>query len=77
MIRDLVDTHVTVTEREIASAMLFSFNDLRVVTEGGGAVGLAAMLADRWRPPVTRDGPIVIVVSGGNVDLSKLAALRT
>jgi threonine dehydratase len=77
MIRDLVDTHVTVTEREIASAMLFSFNDLRIVTEGGGAVGLAAMLADRWRPPATRDGPIVIVVSGGNVDLSKLSALRT
>ncbi len=73
MIRDLVGSHVTVTEDEIASAMSFAFNHLKMVVEGGGAVGLAALLAGNWTPPAEGEGPVVVVVSGGNVSASKLA----
>jgi len=73
MIRDLIRVHVVVTEDEIAEAMSFSFKHLKVVAEGGGVVGLAALLTGAWTPPAETDGPVVVVVSGGNVDLSKLA----
>jgi threonine dehydratase len=80
MVQELVDVHVTVSEEEIAGAMCYAVERLRVVVEGGGAVGLAALLAEAAEggPPV-RDrasgasgveetgGAIVVVVSGGNV----------
>lgn len=72
MIRDLVSTHVLVSEDDIMEAMLFGLNNLKIVAEGGGAVGLAALLAGKWAPPAEAEGPVVVVVSGGNVDLTKL-----
>ncbi len=76
LVRDLVDEHVEVTEEEIASAMRYAVERLRLVVEGGGAVGLAALLSGRWRPPSVPDaGPVVIVLSGGNVALDALAGV--
>jgi len=68
LVRDLVDAHVTVTEDEIRAAMRYAVERLHLVVEGGGAVGLAALLSPHFEPgrPV-EDGPIVVVVSGGNV----------
>jgi len=42
----------------------------RVISEGAGALGVAAALSGK-----AGDGPIVAVVSGGNVDLKKFAEL--
>jgi threonine dehydratase len=63
MCRELLDGIVLVSEEEIAEAMrhLRRTHDLRV--EGGGAVGVAALLAGKIVPT----GPTVVVVSGGNV----------
>ncbi|HLA67273.1 MAG TPA: pyridoxal-phosphate dependent enzyme [Acidimicrobiia bacterium] len=63
MCRALVDETLLVSEGEIADAMrwLHTHHDLRV--EGGGAVGVAAILAGK----VASDGPTVVVVSGGNI----------
>lgn len=74
LIRDLVHEHVVVTEAEIARAMRHAATDLHLVVEGGGAVGIAAVLAGtlHW---TAADGPVAIVVSGGNVELSRLAGL--
>jgi threonine dehydratase len=66
LVRDGVRSHVTVTEAQIAEAMRYGMERLRLVVEGGGAVGLAALLSGSW-PSLRDDAPIVVVLSGGNV----------
>lgn len=69
LVRQLVDEHVTVDEGQIAGAMREAATRLHLVVEGGGAVALAALLAGRWpgQAPRLPDGPVVVVLSGGNV----------
>lgn len=67
LVRDLVAHHVSVTEHEIEGAISFSYKHLRLVVEGGGSVGVAALLAGRWAPEEHRSGPVVVVISGGNL----------
>jgi len=71
LVRDLVDEVVLVTEREIWEAMRFALDHHRLVLEGGGAVGIGALLAGR----VTDEGPVAVVCSGANVEAVQLAAL--
>lgn len=72
LVRDLVREHVVVTESAIRSAMAYAFGEMRLVVEGGGATALAALLEGAWRPG-PRPGPVVVVLSGGNVSLRALA----
>ena len=55
---------VTVDEEEISRAMLVSVERAKAVVEPAGAASLAAILADR----IPGTGPVVAVLSGGNVD---------
>jgi threonine dehydratase len=77
LVRDLAPRHVEVDEDEIAGAMGYAFRRLRLVVEGGGATALAPLLRPRAakeaRPPGSGDGPLVVVLSGGNVDPAILA----
>jgi threonine dehydratase len=77
MIRELVDEHVLVREEEIRDAMLFAHKSLNLLVEGGGAVALAALLSRGW-DLVGEAGPgtVGVVVSGGNVSLSRLLHLE-
>ena len=69
LIRDNVDETVLVSEEEIAAAMAFALGRHRLVVEGGGAVGIAALLSGKVR----RLGEnVAVVISGGNVDLPLL-----
>lgn len=69
LIRDNVDETVLVSEEEIAAAMAFALERHRLVVEGGGAVGIAALLSGKVR----RLGEnVAVVISGGNVDLPLL-----
>lgn len=61
-----VDEIVTVTEGEIASAILKMLEIEKTVVEGGGAAGLAAVLFNRV--PDLQDRNVAIVISGGNID---------
>ena len=71
LVSELVDDYVEVSEKEIAAAMRFAFHRHRLVVEGGGSVALAAVLAGRLQP----DGNTALVVSGGNIDLARFAAV--
>ena len=72
LIRDLVDEVVLLSEEEIAAAMIYALRQEKQVVEGGGSVGLGALLANK----VSHLGEYVaVVVSGSNVDMTKLLAL--
>ena len=66
VIRDLVEEILLVEEEEIAAAMLLLLERKKVIAEGAGAVPLAALLSGR--AGLTGGSPVVLVVSGGNVD---------
>lgn len=64
IIRELVDEVVTVTEDDIARALLVLLERAKQVVEPAGAVGVAAILAGK----IQANGPTVTVLSGGNID---------
>jgi len=64
IIRDAVDEVVTVTEDDIARAMLVLLERAKLVVEPAGAAAVAAILADK----VAADGTTVAILSGGNID---------
>lgn len=69
MVRELMDEAVLVSEDEIARAMTFALERNHLVIEGGGAVGLAAILGNRVR---NLGQHVAIVISGGNVEIPLL-----
>jgi len=72
LVRELIDETILVTEQEIAAGIAFAFEEHRLVVEGGGVVGLAALLHGR----VSGLGrEVAVVISGGNVALPLLHAL--
>ena len=64
--RRLLTDVLSVTDDEVRAAMRFAFEELKLVVEPGGAVGLAALLSGRFQPE--GEGAIGVVLSGGNVD---------
>jgi len=72
LLRSLLDGLATVSEDQIADAMVFLAERAKLVAEGAGAVAAAALLAGSLAPA---EGPTVAIVSGGNVDSGLLASL--
>lgn len=68
--RPVADAAIVVTLEQVRAAMLLMAEKTRVIAEGAGALPLAAALTGK-----AGDGPIVAVVSGGNVDLGKFGEL--
>jgi threonine dehydratase len=66
----VTDGAITVTLDQTREAMRLIAETTRTIAEGAGALSLAAALTDG-----AGDGPIVCVVSGGNIDLDKFAEL--
>ncbi len=64
IVRDLVDEVRTVSEDQLAAALLLCLERAKLVVEPAGASPVAALLAD----PKSFTGPVVAVLSGGNVD---------
>jgi threonine dehydratase len=72
--RELIGQGFTVTDDEVARAVRYAFEELKLVVEPGGVVGLAALLAGKL--DVT--GKVVVgVLSGANVDVEQFAKLIT
>jgi threonine dehydratase len=66
----IVDGAITVTLDETRAAMRLIAEKTRTIAEGAGALSLAAALTGQ-----AGEGPIVCIVSGGNIDLNKFAEL--
>lgn len=66
-----VDEIVAVGENEIADAIVMLLMRSKLVVEGAGAVGVAALMEGRITPPAS--GTTVVVLSGGNVDTGLLS----
>lgn len=64
IIRELVDEVVTVSDDDIARALLVLLERAKQVVEPAGAVGVAAILAGK----IHASGPTITVLSGGNID---------
>ena len=74
LISEYVDEVVTVSEDEIATAILTLMEKQKLVSEGAGAVGVAAVMFDKV--PV-KGKKVVCVVSGGNIDVNILSRVVT
>jgi threonine dehydratase len=70
IIRDHVDEIVLVDEDEVAQAVLLMLEKEKTVTEGSGAAGLAALMANKL--PQVAGQNVVCVATGSNIDMSLL-----
>ena len=68
---DRLDSMVEVSGAEIAQAIVLVLERTKLVVEGAGAAGVAALLAGR----VDGAGPVAVVLSGGNVDATTLISV--
>ena len=68
--KPLVDDYIVVTLEETKKAMRIMAEKARIISEGAGALPLAAALTGK-----AGKGPIVAIVSGGNIDLKKFFEL--
>jgi threonine dehydratase len=66
----IVDGSIVVSLEETRAAMRLIAEKARAIAEGAGALALDASLTGK-----AGDGPIVCIVSGGNIDLKKFAEL--
>ena len=70
LVERYVDEVVTVSDDEAAQAMVLLLERAKLVTEGAGAVAVAALLCGRVTLPA--EGEVCAILSGGNVDASRL-----
>jgi len=70
-VQSLVDEIVTVTEEEIASAILYLLEKEKTVAEGAGAVAVAALMHHKL--PRLAGKRVCSVISGGNIDVNVVA----
>ncbi len=68
-----VDKIISVDDEEIASAILFLLEKQKIVVEGAGAVGIAALLHKKL--PNIKNKRIAVVLSGGNMDVTLLSVI--
>lgn len=71
LIERYVDDMVLVNEEEIIQALFFCMYRKHVIVEGAGVVGLAALLNGK----IQAQGPTLVVLSGGNIDLRMIDAI--
>ena len=74
MVKQYVDEVVTVSEDEIAAAILALLEKQKVVAEGAGAVSVAAAM---FRKVPVEGRKVVCIVSGGNIDVNILSRVIT
>jgi len=71
--KENVDRFLTVSEEEIANAILLLLERTKFVVEGSGATPVAALLGDEFKG--IKDKNIALVLSGGNIDFNMVARI--
>jgi threonine dehydratase len=71
ILESALEMMIEVSDEEISEAIVLLLERTKLVVEGAGAVGIAALLAGR----VTGDGPVLAVLSGGNIDATLLVSV--
>ncbi len=66
-----VDEIVTIDDEAIAAAILMLLERAKLVVEGAGAIGLAALLHGK----IAARGPVACLISGGNIDVNFIARI--
>jgi threonine dehydratase len=67
LVRDYVDEFILLSEDEIADGIRHAYFEEQVIIEGGGAVGLGALLAGKVDP----GNKTIVLLSGKNIDMQK------
>jgi len=67
MVRDYVDEIVVLSEAEIAAGIRHAYFNEQIVIEGGGAVGIGALLAGKVEP----GKKTIVLLSGKNIDMAR------
>ncbi len=79
LVKDLIDDLILLSEEQIANAMRHLYFHEALVTEGGGAVGIAplidATVAEQLQQPIGKK--VAVIISGKNVDMQEFTALMT
>ena len=70
---ECVDEFVQVDDEEIATAILFLLETQKIVVEGAGAAGVAALMHDKIK--FKKGAKIGVVLSGGNIDVQVLSII--
>jgi threonine dehydratase len=73
LVRQWLDDVVVVPEDDVAEAIVLCMERAKLVVEGAGAVGVAALLGGQTR--AARTGTTCVILSGGNVDAGLLATV--
>ncbi|MHA1752505.1 MAG: threonine ammonia-lyase [Candidatus Helarchaeota archaeon] len=71
IIKENVDKIVQVNDDQIANAILMLMERAKIVVEGAGAVGLAAILYNKYFKAI-KNKKIAVIISGGNIDVNLL-----
>jgi threonine dehydratase len=71
ILEQVLDDTVQVSDEEISEALVLCVERTKLLVEGAGAVGLAALLAGR----VSGTGSVAVVLSGGNIDATTLISV--
>jgi threonine dehydratase len=71
VVRRYVDEIVTIDDEAIATAILMLLERAKLVVEGAGAIGLAALLNGK----IAAQGPVACLISGGNIDVNFIARI--
>jgi threonine dehydratase len=70
LVKPMIHGSLVVSLREIADAIVLLVERNRVIAEGAGAASVAAAVSGK-----AGKGPVVCIVSGGNIDLPKLGKI--
>jgi threonine dehydratase len=71
LVEKYVDAIVSCTDEQVARAIVLLIERAKVVVEGAGALGVAALQSLVHRPT----GPVAVVLSGGNIDINLLGSI--
>ncbi len=73
LILKYVDDLITVCDDEIASAILFLLERQKLLVEGAGAVGVAALMHNKIN--LETNSKVCVILSGGNIDVTMLSLI--